>query len=752
MSHQTFLADAPAVRDRGEWFLEVYPLNPSGVATTLRFSRRGTSTGKVAVTIGTESIPAHTVYRRRLLVSPTMTQSLWSPGKILSRSIPSFGSFKLSNADGGLDQYHPNQGWTWNDCRFKCYFADRTDIQSTIGKVSDGFMSDPDWTLKDVTVPTKGRESLFEAKIPNRVFRGTSYMLELFGDKTVSYGTPSPLNITGSLTSERWIWLEALPTVGAVTYGWFGGTASPWRVAILSTGVIRLFAHIGGVQETVTSTLALSTFKFYHLAVVISGRDVTFYLYDDDTQVLSTDTQVNAFSSSTRSVNTGGTFVDRSGSDATFKPWFDESRVWNVARSLTEIEANRFRPLTVVPASCVHRVGYDDGTGTTVTDSSASAAHGTISGAGTSAWLWAHEGGPELAGVSKPDVWGERWGVKPIIVDPVRQGYCVAGDKFIYNLATYEGGNPHILDLNAASFRAYIVATPIAGHCLPYLTRGLFKLGSSPTLPISAKVNGYSGGALGYVNTGANISRDMITRKGPKIPDPTEIDTGSFTTYNALPTSTGICGIAIYQPEPIKDVLDLLLASGAGWWGYLRSSILFHVERFNGPGSVANFNFDEKKIISITPLPPIATVFQVIVRFRKNDVKHTEDQVAAAIKSTADWTQWTLEWLEQVATDESLRSSSAVTLVVDTALQYQADARVLADYLLSVLKGKKVGWSTVVSAVGLEATIGQTTTLGVELQGNVTRYNLDNTDKFCLLSVSDQRQQGTVRLDHWGSA
>lgn len=753
MSYTTFLNDTVAVRERGEWWIECYTLNSLGVETILRFSLRGYGTGSSAITVGSDTIAAHTPFVKRVIDLPVITQSLWKQANILSSSFPSFGGFKLTNVNGGLDQYSPDNGYTWEGKRCKVYFLDYRDIANTIGKVFDGNMGTVEFNLENVTIPLLGREQLFQVPLSTRVYRGTSYMLELFGDRTVSYGTPAPLDITGSLTLESWLWLEALPTAEMVYWGWFSGTRSPWRLGIRATGEIRIYAHIAGTQEIITSSMVLSALKPYHISVVISGRNVTFYVWDDDNQTLSTNIQVNAFSSSTRNANVGGTFTVRTGTDATFKPWWDESRVWNVARTALEIESDRFRPLTTVPVTCVHRIGFDDGTGTTVTDSSASAAHGTISGAGTSTWLWAHEGGTELAGTPKQDVWGEKWGTACTLVDPVRSGYQVAGGGSIQDLTTYEGGLSHTMDATAASFRAYITTTPAAGHSLRYLARGLFKLGSVPTLLISALVKGYNGGALGYVNTMGTVSRDIITRRGPKIIDPTEIDAGSFTTFNALPTSTGIIGLAYRDPKSINilNVLDAIFSSGATWWGYKRSEILFHVERFNGPAASADFNFTQRYIVDIKPQPVAVTIHEVVVRYRHNDVVHSEEQVVAGIKSTLGWQQLTEEWQSQPSTDNSLKTSTSVSVTFDTVLQYQADAKTLADFLLELLKGPKVGYSLDVTRLGLLAVIGQTCTIAVTLQkGANYRLVMDGSKKYSIITIADNRSDGLVRLDVWG--
>lgn len=758
MSFTSFLSDRRAVRDRGEWFIELYPKNLSGVETVLRFSRRGTTTGAAAITVGDDTLPAHTIYKKRLVKAPTLTQSLWQPGRILSSSLPSFGSAVFTNKDGGLDQY---RGWTFSGCRFKVFFADRYDIAGTIGKVSDGIMGQPKWSLGELEVPLNGRESLFNVPISERVYRGTSYMLELSGDRTVSYGAPSALNLRNSLTLERWIWIEASPTADILFWGWVSAP-NPFRLVLTSARALSLRATIGGSIETVTSTATtLSIQKPYHIAITVSGRDVVFYIWDDDAQILTTETHTNGFSNATRDSQSASTYIDRSGSDATFKVWNDESRVYNVARTPDEIKSNRFRPLAGnVPAACVHCVGFDDGSGTTVTDSSATAAHGTISGAGTSTWLWAHEGGPELAGTPKSDVYGERFGVMPVMVDPTgvngAAGYQVAGGGAINDIDSFEGGLLHT-STAAASLRAYITTAPVAGLfsgnvSLQYLARGLFKLGSSPVLPVSATVKGYSGGALGYVNKADTITRDIITRRGPKIVDPTGIDTGSFTAYASA--NSGIVGVFLPSSKPIREVLDFLMVSGAGWWGYVRASILFHLEKFAGPSTTPDYRFTSKHIISVDPIPPSAVIYKVIVRYRENNVVLSENQVAASVKGTTNWQLWTKQWLEEPATDDELREAypgeASIPFVVETGLQYAADARALADYLLALLKGPKDAWTTTVTADGLQATIGETATQEVTLQRGVERLDQDGSKSYVILGVGDNRQQGTVQVTLWG--
>lgn len=756
MSYDTFLADAQAVRDRGDWLCVFTIPGPSG-DVVLRFSRRGTVTGRAAVTIGSETIAAHTPFRRRLIVAPTMGQSLWRSRTILGRSVPTYGFVELVNADGGLDPYRPAAGYRWGAATGKIYHCDGTDIQNTIGKVFDGKLGKPDWTVgTPIRVPLLGRDGDYEAMTSERVYRGGGYQLELFGDRTVSYGAPAAVSLTGSMTAEvGWIWLEALPSVSRqFLWGWFA-TLFPWAVGMTTTGAIRVSATIGGVAEILDSTITLQTLRPYHVTVVISGRTVTFFVWNADTQTLTTEVHANFFSSATRQANSGGAnaFILRSASDATFKPWFDEMRVWNVARTASEIAATRHRPFAAgaVPAACVHYTPMDDGSGTTVTDRSATAANGTISGAGTSTWLWTCEGAAELAGTPKPDHWGEGLNA-PVLVDPIRNTFHVAGGGAVQSIVTDEGGIAHTMDANAASMRAFLTTTPAAGRALPYLARGLVRLGSVPTLPICALVQGYNGGPVGYANAAGTISRKLVTERGPLLADPGGLDTASFTAYaSASPAKTGL-----YVPQPIAlgEALDKANAGAAGWWGFLRADPLFHVERFAGPAATADYSFDSRHIIEITPAHPPAVVWEVVVLFAFNPVVLSDDQAAAAFKGTLGWQLRRQAWQEARRSDDDLRAqypgAAGVSVTIETGLQTADDAGALADYLLALLKGEKEGWIVRLRATGYQVKVGQTCNLTFELQDGSQRAGFDGTKEYVVLATDDVRQREEVKMEVWG--
>lgn len=756
MSHESFLRDSSAVALRGEWLAEFYVPNALGVIETLRFSRRGTATGSTAITIGSDTIPAHVPFRRRLEVAPVIQSSLWRAGAILSRSLPSFGEVKLTNTDGGLDQYRPKKGYRWAGARAKVYFCDYTDIQNTIGKVFDGPLGMPRYSMAaPVTIPFLGREADFQVAVSNRVYRGTRYQLELSGVRTVSFGSPAAVNLTGSMTTEGWWWVDTAPSANTLPHGWtLASSKRPWGVGLLSTRQVNFACTIGTVVESVASVKILDIRKPYHVAVVVSGRNVTFLIWDEDAQELTTEVYTNALSAATRDASVASVYTMNS--SGTMVIWLDECRVWNVARTASQIKADRHRPLpsSAIPASLVHYCKMDDGAGTTVTDSSATAANGTISGAGTSTWLWAMEGDESLAGTSKIDIYGPKFGAAPVLVDPIRYVYQVAGGGGLKTIASYEGGNPHIMDATYASMRALMTTAPaVAGHSQPYLARGYFRLRDVPTLPVAAVVEGYNDGALGYVDKAGTITRDLATRRGPKLADPAGLDTASFTAYaTAAPATMGL-----YVPNPKQVTLDAALDEvnrGAfGWWGYVRASPQLHVERFLGPAAVADYAFDSRHIAAIDDLPPQAVIWEVVVRFCQNSVVLQEDQVAATVKGTAAWQQWAQEWQTEIRSDEQLLADypgeASRSLTVDTGLYNRADAALLADETLDLLKGLREGFVLTLKAVGLQVKVGQTCTLNVTLQDGIERAGLDGTTKFIILSTDDRRQNGEVRVEVW---
>lgn len=150
---------------------------------------------------------------------------------------------------------------------------------------------------------------------------------------------------------------------------------------------------------------------------------------------------------------------------------------------------------------------------------------------------------------------------------------------------------------------------------------------------------------------------------------------------------------------------------------------------------------------------PAVVIYGVVVRYRSNDVVLDEGQVAAAIKGTVGWQEWTMAWQEKRAIDSDIRDDfpgdESVILTVDTGLYEDEDAQLLANFLLKNLGGLREGFKVTLLAVGLETTIGQTETLSVELQNGAVVMGLDGSNRYAIISTEDNPDQDEVVNEVW---
>lgn len=779
MSFDTFIANPRAVKDFGDWWIIISITNPSGVTETLRFSRHGTRNRSTAIVVDGDTINAHEMFQKRISKIPTITHSMWKEGGILSSSsLPSYSTFSLINDDRGLDKYAPKEGYIWSGGTIKAYFFDRRNVQGTIKKMFHGQLGRPRFSLQsNVDVPVYGLDYKFNKPAHSRVYRGTSGMLELYAlganIQTINYGTPAAVNLTGDMTTEQWIWLDALPTSFITMWGWeFAVGRWPWSITLSQTLLPRFRGTTAGTTYIAAGVNAFAIQKPYHFATIVSGRDVTFVIWDDDNQTQTIETFTNLFPSGARdsynAAGAGNIYYYRTSQG--LRQWTDDNRVWNYARTIDEIVSNRHRPFKSgeIPSGLVHYTPFDEGTGTVVTDLSTTAANGAISGTGTHTWLWAMEGGPELAGTPKPDTIGKKFGMKPVLVDPIRNRYQVHFGS-TQSIQSSEGGNPHAMQATASSMRAYLTAgAPAAGQALPYLARGYFTLPTAvPVLPIAAIVEGANDGSLGYVSTVSKVARYLASRRSDVV-DPTDINTAGFTSFESgfNPTIGMTNYDTKYTINPdgsrtatglLKDLLDKVLRSGYGWFGFPKGLFgsngnpLFHIDHFKSASVTPDSIYNQSHIINIEDISQESIIYEVEIRYHYNDVVMQEDQVASTIKGTVNWTQWTKPYLSKISTDKSLKDKyegkGGKRLILETLIYNDSDAQTLGDHVLALVKGDRPAWRVTLTSTGLGATIGETESLGYTNKNNITVLGLDGLDKYILVTTVDRIQEGIVVHD-----
>jgi len=133
------------------------------------------------------------------------------------------------------------------------------------------------------------------------------------------------------------------------------------------------FAFFGG-DNILDGSISINDDFWHHVAVVFNGTNM--YLYVDGVLDIS----------GAKTLNTSGQDlrigINASPSDDEY--WYgeiDEIRIWNVARSEAEIQANLHNELTGTETGLLAYFKMSNGTGTSLTDNSTSAHTGTISGA-----------------------------------------------------------------------------------------------------------------------------------------------------------------------------------------------------------------------------------------------------------------------------------------------------------------------------------------------------------------------------------
>lgn len=204
-------------------------------------------------------------------------------------------------------------------------------------------------------------------------FNGTSDHVEIADSTALRLATP--------LTVECWVFLTAFTGAFAVPVrkDTETGTRYFYGFVIQPTG-LAVAQYSNGVLFTAASLSTLALGRWSHLAMTISTTTLTLYV---DGQLQSTSTI-----SGTQGVPTGRIwvgacppFVGPGGSNQWVNGVVDDVRIWNIARTGAQILAAKDSLLTGSETGLVGYWKFDEGSGTSATDSTSNANTGTLTGA-----------------------------------------------------------------------------------------------------------------------------------------------------------------------------------------------------------------------------------------------------------------------------------------------------------------------------------------------------------------------------------
>ncbi|MCX6290365.1 MAG: peptide-N-glycosidase F-related protein [Bacteroidetes bacterium] len=158
---------------------------------------------------------------------------------------------------------------------------------------------------------------------------GTNFAVAFTGIESITLTDTSYLNPTSALTVEAWIntssWVGGVGSEGIISKS----TSSPdqgYSITCGDNGRVKFQISDNGGWKSVESAHMLLTNRWYHVAGVFDGSSIKLYVNGD----LISSTFASAISPSSVPLTIGSGFYGK----------LDEVRIWNIARTATEIQTN----------------------------------------------------------------------------------------------------------------------------------------------------------------------------------------------------------------------------------------------------------------------------------------------------------------------------------------------------------------------------------------------------------------------------
>ncbi|MFN6537982.1 MAG: LamG-like jellyroll fold domain-containing protein [Nostoc sp. EkiNYC01] len=186
----------------------------------------------------------------------------------------------------------------------------------------------------------------------------------------------SSLDITNAITVEAWI-KGATTSVYGKIIGKGPDSTEVFGLWLTSSGTLEVNHSINGLQRSFTSNVVIGDNIWHHVAYTYDGTTNKIYI-DGVLQGSQAITGTLGVNNEPISI---GREVSSSTNAYTFKGNIDEVRIWNQARSQSEIQANINRQLSGQEAGLAGYWKFNEGASTTVYDLTNNKNNGSINGA-----------------------------------------------------------------------------------------------------------------------------------------------------------------------------------------------------------------------------------------------------------------------------------------------------------------------------------------------------------------------------------
>lgn len=365
------------------------------------------------------------------------------------------------------------------------------------------------------------------------------------------------------------------------------------------------------------------------------------------------------------------------------------------------------------------------------------------------------EGTAEIAGRSKPTLFGRGSNVSPQLLDPAILTYQIHAGNIELISAVYDGGagGAHDAPSNpdftfAGDFPTYgtlAAASVPAGAYATSLAVGCLRLGIAPIFGVTVDARGHKDNITGnYIETTADVIRTILR-------DYVGINTNliDHTAFNALNgLQSGDIGLFLPAGDQ-STVADVIrrLAFGAGAIISDKSGF-FSIQRFDPPGSVVHWAFNDRDIISIQrlTLPYVIPWKAWGVGYDVNWTVQTNSDLAGGVtQARRAYLQSERRFAYAQDVDIALfHATSHGAPLRESFFSDSASAQAEAQRLIGLYSYGRTFYEVVVKNALLSVHIGQTVRLTYH------RWDLDGGKNFVVVGVADDADRVETALTVFG--
>jgi hypothetical protein len=513
-----------------------------------------------------------------------------------------------------------------------------------------------------------------------------------FGSASSHYVSCGDLvDITGDCTVEVFLKLNSDDATTKYLVKKQSGTTG-YYVNIASTEVLR--ASFDGGITNAFSTTALTVGQWVFVSVVFdnAGNTVKFYLNG----VLDATVAYTAGPPT----NTAHTlFLGGDGGTNSANCDIGEIRIWNTARTQQKILENLHGGLQsdVVPSSLIGWWRFEEGTGATLNDTSATNANGTITGA---TWFGTYEGDEALGGRRKPIgyggcgtannlAWTGQPYIEPLLIDAQKLIYAVSARGFEASMGlgiacrAYDGGN----EITSGGTSTDLWSTTVSAGQFKYdVARGLIRLNAIPSGKLTVRFQSFDGGTF------FGILSSILTDSAGFTSGDYSLDSGDFADFDQ---GSFAGGSMIYSPDgemTCADAIRQALHSARAWGGFGELGVF--EARPISKSTVANlpvYALTDQQFAGLTLIGVIPPVKSVKVQYRPYLPAHDDSEVNGAVSADTrrDLARQYREQIVSRCTDRFGRDfanykEDARELILQTVLNQPAQATAFGTALLDL--------------------------------------------------------------------